>query len=141
MTKIMMAGPIILQPTYSIIFWICMPLIAFGWLGRGINYSGCFFCQRRANRSGSGQCQYTSEGITSGCVKVSMPNPDSYGYLKCSEITDAEVCLDENYSCQPLYENASDDISGSWVITKDYPTVDPASGRTGCCFGKCKSNQ
>ena len=101
----------------------------------------CFLPSAGPIEAGSGQCQYTSEGITSGCVKVRMPNPASYGYLKCSEITDAEVCLDENYSCQPLYENASDDISGSWVITKDYPTVDPASGRTGCCFGKCKSNQ
>lgn len=98
----------------------------------------CFLPSAGPNEAGTGQCQYISDDITSGCVAVKMPNPASYGYLKCSEIIDAEVCTDSNYSCQPLYDNASDDISGSWVITKDYSTADPVSGRTGCCFGKCE---
>lgn len=98
----------------------------------------CFLPSAGPEDAGIGVCEYTGEEAKTGCVGVHLPNPASYGYLNCNEIADASVCTNPDFTCQPLYAGASEEISGSWVITRDYPSADPATGRTGCCFGKCQ---
>lgn len=95
------------------------------------------------------KCFYKADGSgTQGCVtdmaipslnRVTSTNPSSFGYLNCLDIDGAVNCA-KGKICK-VQNSASKDSSipnGSWVITKDHPTViDSATGETGCCFGKC----
>jgi len=107
----------------------------------------CFLPAGGPKNAGAGDCRYNSgSDITSDCVRdealgdsqVKTPNPASYGYLNCSEVTGATVCPAETNNCQVLYYNEADattDLGGSWIITRDYNTA--TDGATGCCFGTC----
>ncbi len=104
------------------------------WVGSGIESitQNCFLPSVGPNEAGTGPC---NKDNLANCVSgVVVPNPASYGHLDCQEIVGAEECESDEV-CRPLYET-QEELSGSWVITKDYPAVEEA-GRTGCCFGHC----
>ncbi len=84
------------------------------------------------------ECVYNGDALSLGCADVSSTNPASYGYLNCNEIKDAKECVSADNFCKVLYYKADDattDLGGSWIITKDHPTA--GDGSTGCCFGTC----
>ncbi|NCN07113.1 Ig-like domain-containing protein [Candidatus Falkowbacteria bacterium] len=85
------------------------------------------------------ECVYNGDALSGGCASVVPTNPASYGYLNCSEIVNATTCAATTQDCKVLYYNVSDattDLGGSWIITKDFSSV-AGDGSTGCCFGTC----
>lgn len=91
-----------------------------------------------AAKSGQ-ECVYNGDALSGDCAPVVPTNPASYGYLNCSEVTGASVCSAATNDCKVLYYNKDDattDLGGSWIITKDFSAV-AGDGSTGCCFGTC----
>jgi hypothetical protein len=91
-------------------------------------------------------CYYGVGSETVGCVtdsaipaanRVSSTNPASYGYMNCDQVDGAKICQSDEL-CKIHTATTTAAANGSWVITKDHPAItDTATGRTGCCFGKC----
>ncbi len=105
----------------------------------------CFLPSGGPADAGDGSCSYLDSENTRGCVRDSslgnaqakLPNPASYGKMDCKQIAGANTCKEDEV-CQVLYfdnNKAETYLSGSWVLTKDFPGA--TDGRTGCCFGKC----
>ncbi len=114
----------------------------------------CYLPGAGPNNAGEVTCSYDSAGSRVNCAPVANDNPASYAYMYCNEImmdnsgdSSVGVC-DKSNECKVSYYLEADKNStsatstnkaGSWIITKDYSTPD-ASGKTGCCFGKCVSS-
>jgi len=102
-----------------------------------------------AGATGDNNCVYNSDGTTSGCVtdqtidlarRVTSTNPSSYGHLNCKDIDGAVLCASGKKCKTHTATSTSSVFNGSWIITKDNSVTDPATGETGCCFGKCFNN-
>jgi hypothetical protein len=86
-------------------------------------------------------CQYTDAiGMTTtNCSPSRLPNPASYAYMNCRDVSGAQQC-NSGQVCRTTYDSAS---AGSWIITKDFEqgfdftTSGASSG--GCCLGVCVS--
>lgn len=100
--------------------------------------------------AGAGICRYKDDGSgeTTDCVtdltvipanrQVISTNPSSYSSMACNQIDGAVAC-DKNSTtkeCKVHYATSTESLNGSWIIAKDL-TADLATGKTGCCFGRC----
>ncbi len=119
------------------------PNIAYGpQAGSGLQdvYQNCYLPGVGPAGASAVTCKYVeaASSETYNCSPSRLPNPASYAYMYCSDISGADKCT-SGQICQTTYATSATGSAGSWIITKDFDQGLPNANGQGCCLGLCVS--